>query len=70
MKRDTSWIGTTIMVKPDDAVRCNRCNALGTWAVSETTAHAENANAYRIEKMAMLQCGHVDSHWYFRTDNK
>mgnify|MGYP001617291202 CR=1 FL=1 len=69
MRKSIEWIGSRVTVKRGDVVHCNRCEAAGTWPKDETTATANNDNAYRIEQMAFLDCGHMDSHWLYLSDN-
>ena len=50
-------------------VRCNRCNAASPFPKSESLAIRENSQAYRVQKMATLNCGHMDAHWVFISDH-
>ena len=49
--------------------RCNR-NCAGTYPLPrETEGFRENSNAYRLQGMCILECGHMDAHWVFLSDN-
>jgi hypothetical protein len=58
-----------ITITRGTTVRCNRCNTASPFPKSESRAIRENNKAYRLQKMATLDCGHMDAHWVFVADN-
>ena len=58
-----------ITITKGSIARCNRCNTTSPFPKPESRAIRENSNAYRLQKMAVLDCGHMDAHWIFLSDN-
>ena len=48
--------------------RCNRCQEKHPLP-KLVRAVRENRSAYRIQDFARLDCGHMDCHWVFLSDN-
>jgi len=48
--------------------RCNRCNAVSPFPKAEGLAVRENSRAWRLQTMAVLDCGHMDAHWVYESD--
>ena len=49
-------------------VRCNRSNQRSLFPKPEAFAVRENAHCWRVQTMAVLDCGHMDAHWIFDSD--
>ena len=48
--------------------RCNRCNGKSLLP-KEVEGMKENSKVYRLRGFAILDCGHLDCHWVFISDN-
>jgi hypothetical protein len=51
-------------------VRCNRCDEPSPFPKKQGRAIRENSRVWRLQTMAVLDCGHMDAHWVFDTDLK
>jgi hypothetical protein len=49
--------------------RCNRNCAEPSPLPKAIRGIRENSNAYRLQKFCILDCGHMDCHWVFLSDN-
>lgn len=49
--------------------RCNRCGRKAPLP-RDRQACRENSKAFRLTGMCTLDCGHMDAHWVFVTDNQ
>ena len=56
-----------ITMKAGTIARCNRCDAKGALP-RDVEAMEENSRAWRILDMVKLPCGHLDSHWVYKSD--
>jgi hypothetical protein len=59
----------TITITSEMTIRCNRCDAKSKWPKSPAEAIRENSACYRIQAMAVADCGHMDAHWFYIADN-
>jgi len=57
-----------IVVKTGTPVRCNRCDAKCAWPKADTVAYWAGGHVYRLQDMALLDCGHLDAHWVYWHD--
>jgi hypothetical protein len=48
--------------------RCNRCNEVHPFPKDSARAVRENSHCWRVQTMAVLDCGHMDAHWIFERD--
>jgi len=47
---------------------CNRCDAVSPFPKREGYAVRENGKVWRLQTMAVLDCGHMDAHWVYESD--
>lgn len=51
--------------------KCNRCRKASPLP-KDCKGHLDTTNSrswiYRLDTMSMLDCGHMDAHWVYRTE--
>jgi hypothetical protein len=48
--------------------RCNVCDEVSPFPKARGKAMRENSRAWRLQTMAVLECGHMDAHWVYDQD--
>lgn len=57
-----------IIFETGTGARCNRCDAKAPLPKT-IRGTRENSKTYRLQGFAILDCGHMDMHWVFVSDN-